>query len=524
MVRAVASRVVPRQRVSKAMAREAAAEGARMRELALNADAPASVARIPTRAGDSFQTANVGLRPMGNSRRIFLLDPHLEAEEMEGLAHRIHALSNNESINSVLIASDDNDDSETNCLPRFLTDLDTPHYGGLNMDFDPAPGFTWHVSGGYDPLKLAETLSADPSQEKSKFLMDSLRKLSLATKGEESGEVSTRVPVITMPHGIVTDAGYALCMGGYVLATRQTSFRIMNPSRGLSFDPVGFSYILPRLGWDYNQRSSKYSGCGMLLALAGYEANCFDMVETGLATHLVSDSAALPLLEYNLASIEPWNQQRLVQKPRRGYGQVLRRDPNAQFRNKTIANVIEQLSEHSSNPGNSLPYDFGITTAGDPALDTDHVPWESGFFSSDLVDTAAHFDNIFKQETSVEGIMERLRETGGKKSDDLEEQENSRIAQEVVSRMERQSPLSLRVIHQLMTMGKRVKNSIEDCMELEMKAQLHMLQQSDFKNWAAHVNKHGGDEKKAPPFGGWKHKNVAEVSTEEVDAMLSDRS
>ena len=40
-------------------------------------------------------------------------------------------------------------------------------------------------------------------------------------------------------------------------------------------------------------------------------------------------------------------------------------------------------------------------------------------------------------------------------------------------------------------------------MELEMKAQLHMLQQSDFKNWAAHVNKHGGDEKKAPPWIRW---------------------
>lgn len=523
MVRAVVSRVVPRQRVSKAMAREAASEAERIKELAVSADAPETVGRIPSRAGDNFKTANVGLRPMGNSRRIFLLDPHLEAAEMEGLAHRIHALSNNESINSVLIASDDKDDSETNCLPRFVTDMDTPQYGGLNMDFDPAPESTWHVSGGYDPLKLAGTVSTDAGTlENSRYLLESLRKLSLATKGDDSGDHPTRVPVITMPHGIVTDGGYAFCLGGYVLATRQTSFRILNPSRGLSFDPVGFSYILPRLGWDHNQRSSKYTGCGMLLALAGYEANCFDMVETSLATHLIGDSAALPLLEYNLASIEPWNQQRLVRKGRRLYGQIHRTDPNARFKNKTIAYVIEQLSEHSCNSGNSLPYDFSVTNAGDPALDTDHVPWEAGFFSSDLVDTAAHFDNIFKKETTVEGIMERLREAGSKASDNVDDRENSRIAQDIVTRMERQSPLSLRVIHKLMTMGKRVKATMEDCTELEVQAQLNMLQQNDFKEWAAHVNKHGGDEKKAPPFGGWKHKSVAEVSAEEVDAILSD--
>lgn len=517
MVRAVVSRVVPRERVSKAMAREAAAEAARMKQLAANADAPMSVARIPTRAGDNFKTASVGLRPMGNSRRVFVLDPHMEAEEMEGLAHRIHALANNEAINSVLIAADDNDDLETNCLPRFVTDLDNPRSAGLNLDFDPAPQSTWHVSGGYDPVKEAEG-----SIDHSKYLLDSVRRLALATKGEETGDDATCVPVLTMPHGMVTDAGYALCMGGYVLATRQTGFSIKNPSRGLSFDPVGFSFLLHRLGWDHKQRSSEYVGCGMLLALAGYEADCFDMVETGLATHLVSDSSALPILEYNLASIPPWNQQRLVENPPRKYGQAHRYDPNARFRNKEIANIVEQLSEHSCNPKNSLPYDFTVTNAGDPALDTDHVPWDAGFFSSDLVDTAAHFDHIFKNEMTVEGIIERFRQEASKQSRDEKEQENIRIAKEILTRMERQSPLALRVIHQLMVMGRKINASLGHCMELEMSAQLNMFQQSDFQEWAAHVRKHGG-ESKAPPFGGWKHKDVKEVTAEEVDAIISSQ-
>ncbi len=525
MVRAVAARIVPRQRISKAMAKEAAAEAAMMKELVRNADAPISAARIPTRAGSDFRKANVGLRPMGNSRRIFLMNPYLEADDIEGLAHRIHALSKSEAINSVLIASDDEDDLEMNCLPRYVADLNSPRsFGGLNIDFDPSPGSTWHVAGGYDPLKLAETASMEGSEEKTKHLMESIQKLALATKGGESGENMTRIPVITMPHGIVTDAGYSICMGGYVIATRQTAFRILNPSRGLSFDPVGFSYILPRLGWNNRQRSAKYPGCGMLLALAGYEANCFDMVETDLATHLVSDSAALPLLEHNLASIPPWNQQRLVEKEMRNYGERPRSDSNARFRNKNIAYVIDQLSEHSSNPNNSFPYDFTVTNADDPALDTDHVPWESGFFSSDLVDIAAHFDNIFKKEDSVEGIMTRLREAAAKKSDDAEEQENMRIAKEILTRMQQQSPLALRVVHQLMKMGIRVNSTIEHCMELESNAQLNMIRQADFREWAAHIRKHGGDEKKAPVFGGWKHKTVSEVTLDEVDAILREIS
>lgn len=517
MVRAVASRVIPRQRVSKAMAKAIAAEEAMMKDLVQSADAPLSAARIPTRAGSDFRMANVGMRPMGNSRRVFLLNPYMDADEMEGLAHRIHALSKSEAINSILIATDDEDDLAMNCLPRYVTELNSPHFfGGINMDYDPVPGSTWHVAGGYDPMKLAEMVAAaDGAEDKVKFLMDNIRKLALAAKGEQYGENVTRIPVITMPHGIVTDAGYALCMGGYVIATRQTSFRILNPSRGLSFDPVGFSYILPRLGWNHGQRSAKYPGCGMLLALAGYEANCFDMVETNLATHLVSDTSALPLLEYNLSSIPPWNQQRLVEKEKRSYSHPPQGDTNAGFRNKTIAYLIEELSDHSSDPSNSFPFDFSVVHADDPAFDTDHVPWESGFFSSELVDLAAEFHNIFEKEIELEGIMTRFREIAASQSNTVEGQEKSRIAKELVTRMEQQSPLALRVVYQLMKMGIHLTTTMETCMKLEMTAQLNMIRQSDFQEWAKHVRKHGGgDEKKAPAFQGWKHQSVRDVTAD----------
>jgi enoyl-CoA hydratase/carnithine racemase len=517
MVRAVASRVVPRQRISKAMAKEAASEASRAVRLALNAELPMSVNRIPTRAGADLSASAVAIRPMGNSRRVFLLDPHMEADEIEGMAHRIRALSKNEGINSVLIATDDKDDQELNCLPRYLTQANEPDFGGVSLDFEPAPNQTWHVSGGYDPLKVANAMSEPGAEDKCNYLLESIKKLSMATKGDGA---DTRVPIISFPHGVVTDAGYSLCMGGYVLATRESSFRILNPSRGLSLDPVGFSYILPRLGWEHEQRSSKYPGCGMILALSGYEANSFDMVETGLATHLVSDSAILSTLEHNLASIAPWDQQKLVKKTRHSYGQPPPRDANASLRNVTIANVIDQMSEHSANPANSFPFDFTVTNAEDPALDTDHVPWESGFFSSELVDIAAHLDEIFQQEKTLEGLVERLKEAGSQTSEDPDEQLGIEVAKNLVKSMGRQSPLALSVTYQLMKMGGGRLASLENCMEREAKAQLKMFGRPDFSEWAKHVTKHGG-EANAPSFAGWKHESIKAVSTGEVDEILS---
>lgn len=517
MVSAVASRVVPRQRISKALAKEATAEAARIEQLALKADAPLSVSRIPTRGGSHIASAGVAIRPMGSSRRVFLLDPYLSAEEFEGLSHRIRALSKNEGINSILIASDDKDDLELNCLPRYVTQVHEPNLSGVAVDFDPAENHTWHVAGGYDPLKIAQVVSEEGGNDESRYLMDNVSKLALAVKGDNR---ETRIPIITMPHGVVTDAGYALCMGGYVLATRQTSFRILNPSRGLTLDPIGLSYTLPRLGWDYEQRSSKYPGCGMILALCGYEANCFDMVETGLATHLMGDVDQLPNLEHHLASILPWNQQKLVEKPRHYYVQPPPRDANAKFRNVTIANTIEQMSEHSANPSNSFPFDFTVTNEEDPALDTDQVPWDTGFFSSDLVDIAAHFDKIFQQEKSLEGLIERLKEAGAKQSDDPGEQEGILVANELVKGMTSQSPLALRVTHQLLHMGGTVNATMENCIEKEAKAQQKLLGRPDFAEWAKHIRKHG-TESGAPAFTGWQHKNVAAVSPEEVDEILS---
>ncbi len=561
MVRAVASRVTARYRISKGMAKEAAAEAARMAEVAQSAEVPLTVQRVPTRASDYTNTseserlANVAMRPMGNSRRVFLLDPHLEAEDFEGLAHRIRALSKSEGINSLLIATDDKSDYSKagssgeggSCLPRFVTQRKEINFSGISLDVDPAANHTWYVSGGYDPLKI------DTSDNNAiDYLLESLRKLAVATQGVGA---ETKIPVITMPHGAVTDGGYALCMGSYVLATEESSLRILNPSRGLSFDPIGYSYILPRLGREFNQESRNYSGCGMILALSGYEANSSDMIETGLATHLIGDSGILPVLEEELTTLPPWNQQGLVRKPRQMYGQNNNRynqnqqqqqqnylqqqlqsqrptpnqfsDVNGKFRNRSIAHLMSQISDVSADSSSDFPFDFAsIYEDGcdDPSLDTENVPWDSGFYSSPLVEMAAELDDIFRQENSLEGLIERLKEVAAQSdSNDVADEEFSTpaLAKELVDRMERQSPLSLRVVYQLMKMGSSRKATMENCMAREGKAQRKLMKEPDFQNWSAHVQKFGGDEADAPAFTGWKHSSVKDVTAEEVDRLLS---
>ena len=572
MVRAVASRVIPRYRVSKRMAKEAAEEASRMAEVALSAEVPPTVRRVPTRASDytnvsldGSRLANASIRPMGNSRRVFLLDPHLEAEDLEGLAHRIRALSKSDGINSVLIATDDQADfdshgsehggggngssSNNNCLPRYLTQRREIQFSGLSLDTDPEADHTWYVAGGYDPATI------DPEDdERTDYLLESLRKLAAAVQGAGT---ETRIPIVSLPHGAVTDGGYALCMGSYVLATDESSMRILNPSRGLSLDPIGFSYVLPRLGRDFGQEAQRYRGCGMILALSGYEATASDLIETGLATHLVGDSGVLPILEEELATLPPWNQQGLVRKPRRMYGQETASHPqpqgghahhrqqqnylqqqlqsqrgghqstdaNGRFRNRSIAHLMAQVADVSADKTNDFPFDYSgsIYEDGidDASLDTEHVPWESGFYDSPLVEMAADLDDVFRQERSLEGLMERLREvaatgTGGEE----EEFSTPALAGELVERMERQSPLSLRVVYQLMKMGSSPRATMENCMAREGKAQRKLVKEPDFRNWLAHVQKHGG-EAGAPPFEGWTHSSVAEVTAEEVDRLIS---
>ena len=467
---------------------------------------PKSVFRIPTK-NQPVGDASVVIRDIGCSRRVFLLDQALDSEVLEGLAHRIKLLTKNIGINSILIANDDSDDRASNCKP---TMLNHDHIDDVLAEIMGIRDFhhkTKYVSQGYDPLKVF-TSGMYQDTASLQELLDGLTQLALACQGAGEG---VKVPVVTVPHGSITDGGYAICLASYVITTDETSFSILNPSRGLTLDPVGLSHILPRLGWDFRQHSAKYPGCGIILACSGIEISCHDMVYTGLATNYMSSIRRLGPLERSLSDALPWNQQTLFKPPRLIHGQQpISVDYNEVVRNKQIGNVIDSVSTYSVF--NALLDAKEVPSDDDPTINLDFTPMFGIDQPTPLVDRAIVFSNIFKEENSIHGIVERFREEACRIPSDDFPRPNIEAAAMMVEGFDRQSPLALSVTFELLQSGSRPGQTLQSCIERETCAQMNMYAKADFQAWAQHVVSNGPDV----PFQGWTHKNLNEVSQDEV--------
>jgi hypothetical protein len=287
----------------------------------------------------------------------------------------------------------------------------------------------------------------------------------------------------------------------------------------LSLDPVGMSYLLPRLGMEFNQPVAKYRGCGMILALMGYEADHNDMLETGLATNYMETPVALGLLEHTLSEIPPWCQQGLLKNPMRFYGDPpVMTDHNAAFRNVAVADAVNCFSSARAD-GTDVWVRYDEPSFDDPSLDTDPVPWHS-WRVSDLVNYAATFDDIFRTNSELAGILEAFREVAGRRTNNPEEQEGIDVAADFVARLERQSPLAVSVVHRLLRLGASNDETVKSCVVREKRVQTKMFGMEDFERWAKHnaaVEDGGVNDE---PFTNWTHKRIADVSHEEVTEII----
>lgn len=486
---------------------------------AIAAKAPKSVLSIPSdvrhdsipqeeNSSDSLPAAVV--RSVGTTRRVFVLNSHFNAQEMNGLAYRIDKLSKNTSISSILLSSNAEKGEVSGidiCLPTSALETEKSVQSLDEMSVSPGYGRAWYVSSGYDVRSIA-TMKNHERQD----LLNNLRMLALAIKGNKD----SKVPFISLPHGLLTDGGYALAMGSYVLATNDSSYKIMNPLRGLSLDPVGLSYILPRLGWEHNQPSKNYP-VGSILGLTGYEASAEDMVETGLATHYIDSYTNLGTIERALGSVVPYEQQNLMKEPVRQYGREdqIRKDINGKYRNRMVANILHTSSIYDAS-GQEFLYGNVDLMRDDPSL----VLSEDEFDvfcerESLLLDIANTFKDIFQKEKSVAGIMERIREVAFKEYINNEEKELVDCAKDLLTRMEKQSPLALKTIHKLLEIGQHESQTLESCMEREQRVQLRLFDGIDFKSWVASGAQEG-------EFNAWKHKSVKDVTNDEVDELLGE--
>jgi enoyl-CoA hydratase/carnithine racemase len=537
-----ATKISSKINASVAVASQAASE-------AVAAGAPKYVTAIPSvvrygpialseLADHKGRIPGAAIRQVGAMRRVFLFDPHLTRTEMDGLCHRIKVLNGNTSINSILLAN--NVQNEANCmLPTSALDDDELEIKHL-LD-DPASagiGKVHYVAAGYDPRSLA-----DMKKDDRRKTVNSLMRLALAVKGQvpgrkqqlyqnrqeknkknsstigETSEFASKVPFISVPHGLTTDGGYALSMGSYVLATSDSRYRIMNPFRGLSLDPIGLSYILPRLGHEFGQPSAKFP-VGSVLALTGYEADESDMVETGLATHFIDSFGKLSYIERGLAELPSYEQQQLLKEPTRRYGEVENsggrsRDVNAKFRNRAVASLLYNCSSYDAMGQEIInPKDVNEYFADeDPSLvlENDRVQ-PLGDRESMLINIAATFQNAF-DEDSLEGIIERMKEYASMEAKDDEEVECVELAKTLYESMKAQSPLALCATHKLMQLGADTNETLQGCMEREKTVILNLFEKKDFKSWASSGAREGD-------FLDWSHKSVKDVTNDEIDELF----
>ena len=531
------------------------------------------------------------VRSIGTCRKVFLLNSALTPPEIDGLAYRVGVMSANGGINSILIGnpiedSDRDGDMTENAtvLPGFMEEddpgkhLDPPPRGRGGGAYRGRPDFVRgvhhetfggglgvvHASCGYDARAVHESgMSADrdaleagllaPLSRLADAVRGASRHRDAGTAGSGAGGFRGRVPVISLPHGLVTDSGYSLLLGSYVLATHSTSFRILNPLRGLAFDPVGLSYLLPRVGREFRQPSSDHSyAIAGMMALGGYEADARDMVATGLATHYAGGPYKTNLLERALSDIHSSEYQSLHPKPTGLYGREDDwrgvEDINVHFANVAVANLIQNVSEYDAagadeygcKLGDMLDDETGLylKDKDDPSvtLPEDRIQMY-GTLESDLVNWSATFGEAFDEPT-VHGMMERLREISDSRSQYEgrvgyeEDVEVADAALSIVSEMERRSPLSLCVSNRLLRLGAEEDETMESCMERERisQARLFLKKDGDYARWARSgcgvglVGMPLGStslvKEREDVFDAWVHKNVGEVTEDEVEEIV----
>jgi enoyl-CoA hydratase/carnithine racemase len=477
-------------------------------------------------ADKNNQTPGAAIRQIGSSRRIFLLNPELTTSEMEGLAARIQLLAKNTSLSSILLANNLETDCDVDAtLPTSALEMEKLAEGErdlfmeevLDLDYSNKE---WIVAAGYDVARVPSM-----NQDERRRMLNSMTKLAKAVKGSKvstlnkSEEYVSKIPFISVPHGLITDGGYAVAMGSYVLATSESRFRIMNPMRGLSLDPIGLSYILPRLGWEFQQPSASYP-VGSILALTGYEADASDMIETGLATHFMDSVGKLGSVERALSNLAPYDQQKLIREPFKRYGETsensFKVDINSKFRNAAVASLMHSVSAYDAmgQEVTAARDEVNFLSDEDPSLilDADRASF-FGDRESMLLNIAATFQDAFENAKSIEEIMEKMREHASAHASNEEEAEFVLAAQSILEDMEAQSPLALSATHKLMVIGKEAKESLESCMEREKKVQLKLFDKDDFKNWSKSGVKEG-------EFKDWKHKSVKEVTRDEIEELF----
>lgn len=268
---------------------------------------------------------------------------------------------------------------------------------------------------------------------------------------------------ISMWHGAVMGGGVGISINSPVrICTDSSIFAMPEASIGL-FTDVGASYFLPRI----MNSSVEY---GLYLGLTGEKLRGKELAQTGIATHYVQEDKFSKLKEI----------------------------------------IIQKVDEHinldklNSLISQNADYTYSTTT-----------------FS---LNNSERIKYIFKLD-SVSKIYERLNNIIDKKVEKINDQnadlltseESRKWAEKTKATLDRQSPLSLCVIFELLKRGLEM-NSIDEAYDVEAQVVAGFMEDSDFFEGVRALLV---DKDKNPK---WKHKSVGEVNHSELVKKYFERS
>lgn len=285
------------------------------------------------------------------------------------------------------------------------------------------------------------------------------------------------VPQISIWDGIVMGGGVGISvLGEFRVATEKCVFAMPETAIGL-FPDVGSSAWIPHIS--INRQSiasdigdkraaaiSEDDGVGLLIGLTGCRLNATDLLQTGIATHLVK-SERMEELEEALSNLD------------------MSLDDPAESR-KLIRNTLNEFSHEGEN---------------------------DLFASSMVVQQAENISRTFGSKVqSVEEIMQRLQALKG-------EEEASQESRDWASKMHhtltKMSPISLKLTFEQIRKGRKLLN-LQSCLYMEYRMVMRCMKSWDFREGIRALL-----VEKDPNGATWKPATLEEVTSEAVQEYFS---
>lgn len=305
------------------------------------------------------------------------------------------------------------------------------------------------------------------------------------------------IPQVSIWDGIVMGGGVGISvLGEFRVASEKCMFAMPETAIGL-FPDVGSSAWIPHISINRDSIASALGeavaatihdddGVGLLLGLTGCRLNAMDLLQTGIATHLVH-SHRLPELEDALAELdmsieEPADSRKRIRKilndfcySRVGRGELY---------------VAKADAEEGSSPR---------ATA-------------TSFAPSMIVQRAASISRCFgSKASSVEEVVERL--------EGLSKEEGSggggEWAKGMLVTMGKMSPTSLKITFEQIRRGRNLPN-LQSCLKMEFRMVMACMRSHDFREGIRAVLV---DKDEAGPS--WNPSSLKEVSSEAVEEYFA---